>query len=620
VEQQHSQLSLSPVQWPLLRIAPLFFCLAFVGLVALIQLAVPALEVETFSPMNVLLACAVGFGLINATKRLVLDRETPRDMLYWLVAVAAMLAIAAAELIDVGMDEVDAFLHLGSRDNVPELILLAIGAVSLVLTPFLVGGSRIFAIGLLALSGFGFVSGLPEAFSSGPAFAFGLSEPVFDMIAQVAGLLCLGLFVATTFVRSGPSRTTWEGTAALSGPSPQADGAFVGTRSRQMFLSGGIALSPRHPPLAVAFRPGFQDVTFYLVMIGMLVWAGRSIKRGTGKGYAVQASDMIRLWFHHRIDPPTYYAMDLYRPENVNWFPHVLTRFETKNGLFSTLNRHRLNPRVGHEMNDKKLFAQACAEAGIPHPQPLMIVDENGVQPQVPIELLEQDLFCKPRKTMGAKDTLTFKWCGNGKYVDQVGQKLDIFGVCAAVALKRKPMLVQPWLHNHQDIAGFAKDSLVAIRVITVLNEEDVPEVTLAMTRLLSKLEPDWQHLPDGEYASPINLETGEMGLFTGDNFKTALVRMTHHPVTGVVIKGRVLENWPAVRDLALKAHRVFKHRVIVGWDIALTPDGPMVLEGNTNLDVMFLQRVHDCPAGDTRFGELLNYQIQEFYEARKAA
>jgi hypothetical protein len=200
-----------------------------------------------------------------------------------------------------------------------------------------------------------------------------------------------------------------------------------------------------------------------------------------------------------------------------------------------------------------------------------------------------------------------------------MARTLDIFGVVASIALKRKPMLVQPWLRNHEELTGFAKDSLVAIRVITVLNELDEPEVTLAMTRILSMLEPDWQHLPDHEYAAPINLETGEMGLLTGDNFKTALVRMTHHPVTGIAIKGRVLKNWPAIRDLALKAHRTFKHRIVVGWDIALTPEGPMVLEGNTNLDVMFVQRVHDCPAGDTRFGDLLNYHIRALYDARKA-
>jgi Sugar-transfer associated ATP-grasp len=573
-----------------------------------------------FSVLHVLLVACVLAGLYNASKRAVLGDENAGSMSYWIVILIALLAIVMAQIIDVTMDLVGPVANLPLPDNMPSLILVAVSAFLVGAAPFVARGSYLLMSGLLALASFGLINAIPESFGGNALSSTGISPWVVAATTQLIGLFCLGCFVFVSYARANFRIGTWEGTKLLDTRDEALDGSFVGSRSRQMFLNGGIPLSPRHPPASIAFRPGFQDVTFFLVLLGMLAWAAGPVKKGTGKGYFKQARDMTRLWFMHRIDPPTYYAMDLYRPENANWFPHLLTRFETKNGLFSTLNRHRVNPRAGHEMNDKRLFAEVCAEFSIPHPQPLMIIDENGVAPQASMENMERDLFCKPRKTMGAKDTLAFTWLGEGSYLDGKGHKLDIFGVCAAVALKKKPMLVQPWLRNHEDVSGFAKDSLVAIRVVTVLNEKDDPEVTLAMTRLLSKLEPDWQHLPDGEYAAPINLETGEMGLFTGDNFKTSLVRMTHHPVTGIAIKGRVLKNWPAVRDLALKAHRAFKHRVIVGWDIALTPDGPMMLEGNTNLDVMFLQRVHNCPAGDTRFGELLNYQIQQLYVAKQAA
>jgi hypothetical protein len=70
---------------------------------------------------------------------------------------------------------------------------------------------------------------------------------------------------------------------------------------------------------------------------------------------------------------------------------------------------------------------------------------------------------------------------------------------------------------------------------------------------------------------------------------------------------------WHETQRLALAAHRAFHYRTTVGWDIAITPEGPVLLEGNTNYDVMFLQRVHNQPIGHTRLGELLDFHIADY-------
>ncbi|MGB9144126.1 MAG: sugar-transfer associated ATP-grasp domain-containing protein, partial [Aestuariivirga sp.] len=217
------------------------------------------------------------------------------------------------------------------------------------------------------------------------------------------------------------------------------------------------------------------------------------------------------------------------------------------------------------------------------------------------------------QNSMGAIDTLAFRSLGAARYRASDGRELgrdEMFHILRKASV-RNWYLVQPWLKNHPSIADFAVDSLVTIRVVTCLNEAGAPEVTLAMLRVLAKLEPTWTDVPDEEYATPIDLATGRMGLFTGDSMRTSHLRYDKHLVTGRQIEGTVLEEWPAIRDLAIRVHAAFPYRVLIGWDIALTDKGPVVLEGNNSLDVMFLQRVHDTPAGRTRMGELLNYHLR---------
>jgi hypothetical protein len=200
------------------------------------------------------------------------------------------------------------------------------------------------------------------------------------------------------------------------------------------------------------------------------------------------------------------------------------------------------------------------------------------------------------------------------------GRRLD-FDQMLSLLLKRGKrgdILVQRHLHNHPQIAALADRSLLTMRVITCLNEFGEPEITHAMLRLLTKLEPKWKkYAKDMEYASPVDLSTCILGRCTGDNLHTSHLRYDRHPITFENMTGKQVPLWQQTKDLALAAHRTFKHRITVGWDIAITPEGPVLLEGNTNYDVMFLQRVHDQPIGHTRLGELLNHHISAYLETR---
>jgi hypothetical protein len=172
-------------------------------------------------------------------------------------------------------------------------------------------------------------------------------------------------------------------------------------------------------------------------------------------------------------------------------------------------------------------------------------------------------------------------------------------------------MMVLPRLRNHPAIADMATESLIAVRVVTVLDEDLQPEVVVAYLRVLSKLEPGWPvKKPISEYAAAVDLETGRLGAMTGDQPECLSQWHERHPVTGVEIVGRQVPHWAEIVALAGRAHRISSDRILVGWDIAITPQGPVLLEGNSYPDVHYPQRIFRTPYGEMRIGELLCFHM----------
>jgi hypothetical protein len=152
--------------------------------------------------------------------------------------------------------------------------------------------------------------------------------------------------------------------------------------------------------------------------------------------------------------------------------------------------------------------------------------------------------------------------------------------------------------------------ALITIRLITCLDEELRPVLTNAYLRSLAKLEPDWDVGRIEDFAASIDLETGALGRMTGDKPECLSEWFDRHPITGAAVTGRVVPCWPEIAALGVKAHRIVPERVMIGWDVAVTPDGPVLLEGNSFLDTIFPQRVFRQPIGHMRLGGLLDFHL----------
>ncbi|MCH5278291.1 MAG: hypothetical protein J1E60_00700 [Christensenellaceae bacterium] len=67
------------------------------------------------------------------------------------------------------------------------------------------------------------------------------------------------------------------------------------------------------------------------------------------------------------------------------------------------------------------------------------------------------------------------------------------------------------------------------------------------------------------------------------------------HPDTGVVFEEFQVPMYKEACEFACKAHKVFFNVRAIGWDIAITKDGPVFIEGNDNFEIS-LQQACDRP------------------------
>ncbi len=67
----------------------------------------------------------------------------------------------------------------------------------------------------------------------------------------------------------------------------------------------------------------------------------------------------------------------------------------------------------------------------------------------------------------------------------------------------------------------------------------------------------------------------------------------TCHPDTKVIYKGFEIPYYKEAEEMALKLHKYLYRCHSVGWDIAITENGPVFIEGNGQWEISLLQAVH---------------------------
>ena len=145
-----------------------------------------------------------------------------------------------------------------------------------------------------------------------------------------------------------------------------------------------------------------------------------------------------------------------------------------------------------------------------------------------------------------------------------------------AYVREKKMVVLEHQLIQHPDMARLHPGSVNTMRILTdnVNGHVTIAYIIVKMGTGDSVCDNSGQ----GGILARVDVDTGRITTPATDDYFHLYDR---HPDTGIPLVGYQLPMVPEAIALAKEAAQVFPRMGHVGWDMAITPDGPAIIEGN---------------------------------------
>lgn len=264
--------------------------------------------------------------------------------------------------------------------------------------------------------------------------------------------------------------------------------------------------------------------------------------------------------------------------------------------------QRRLSPEpLTAVIDDKALFATMCALAELPTPRVRCLLYAgfpgwtfDGTVPTTRAEwadaldrVLPPDFVSKPARGDFGDGVRAFERRG-GRIFEGGREVGDTAALYDAVLADRRydGFVVQDRAWNHDVISALSGSrTLQTARIATLLERPGKVSILYAELKVVTgeSVVDNFRGGSNGNGISLIDLESGRLGpLVLSRHDMLGLVRADRHPKTGCLCSGVQLPFWPETLELVERAASALPMLGSVGWDVAITPEGPQLIEGNT--------------------------------------
>ena len=151
--------------------------------------------------------------------------------------------------------------------------------------------------------------------------------------------------------------------------------------------------------------------------------------------------------------------------------------------------------------------------------------------------------------------------------------------------------LIKEFVQQHIYVDSVFPNATNTLRVYSVIDPQTgEPDVIRAAHRFGSEESAPVDNWDRGGYCAPVDIDTGRvMDLVVLDSFSRRS-RCSHHPDTGEKISGLAVPYWDDVREIVVRAADLHRGAPMVGWDVLVSEDKPVIIEGNPVPGIHLLQ------------------------------
>jgi glutathione synthase/RimK-type ligase-like ATP-grasp enzyme len=294
------------------------------------------------------------------------------------------------------------------------------------------------------------------------------------------------------------------------------------------------------------------------------------------------AKDLLFIFFRLKYFPDNYSLCRLWEKPRNEWIYYY-------GSIYDPLQRSRLRKKVlpikyRIIYDDKRLCNQLCQANKIPVPEQYGIIDSMDFESFVK-ELIatnpKRKLIVKPIAGRGGKDIYI---------VSLKHQNLIVQGVKQEVNLKNFTLplrsVVELFINQHKSLQQFSY-SVNTIRMVTLMTSCGKVVVVGALIRF-GVAGAIIDNTSQGGVKVGIDLDTGQLNK-TGCDKKGRLYE--RHPTSLISFNKFRIPHWERVIALAKKVQSALPYNRLIGQDIAILPDGPVIIELNAEYDNVGLEQ-----------------------------